>query len=197
MSENTTEENTATVSLKGEFLDGDLLKLSALVQDSKKEVLGVAFHLKYDQKLVFLKYEPGEFLEKGGDPFYLVKDNLSENKIIFGETLRREDKFPKDSGKLVDFYFQIKEEGQFNFSFGQGTLSNWDTVRQDLDKIVWKNLEMEREETEEVVFNSGGGVANVLGGDYSPAIGSWAISAIVSLFIICWMLKKRRNKRGS
>ena len=70
------------IALESEFLDGDLLKISAVAGDMMQPVLGIAFNLNFDgENLDFLKYEPGEFLERGGDPFYLVKDEENKTKI--------------------------------------------------------------------------------------------------------------------
>lgn len=120
-----------------EFLDGNILKLSINASEMVSPVLGIAFHLLYSEKLVFLKYDPGNFLERGGDPFYLVKNDDYSKKIIFGETLRREDSFPVGDGTVADFYFQILEKGDFNFAFESGTISTMDSTRQDIDLINW------------------------------------------------------------
>ena len=65
--------SSSKVFMTSEFLDSDLLKISVNTADIEQPVLGLAFHLSFDpQKLHFLRYDPGEFLETGGDPFYLV-----------------------------------------------------------------------------------------------------------------------------
>jgi hypothetical protein len=151
------ESDLATVNgsvyLEGEFLDGDILKVSAFAEDIAAPTLGVAFHLLYEQnKLSFLKYEPGEFLEQGGDPFYLVK-NLSDKgavaapetgTVIFGQTLRQNDSFPVGQGRIADFYFQITDGKDFSFKFDHGVVSSIDTVRQDLNNIEWKELSLSK-----------------------------------------------------
>lgn len=138
------EEELGSVYMSGESLNGDLLKLSINAKDFIKPVLGIAFHLNYDlEKLSFLRYEPGDFLEKGGDPFYLVEDREDKGKIIFGETLRRGDNFPQGSGALAMIYFQKKEKGEYNFEFEQGVVSTLDEVRQDLDRVTFENYLMD------------------------------------------------------
>jgi hypothetical protein len=100
------DEYTGKIYMEGEFLNGDLLKLSVSSDDMVYPIIGIAFHLVYDsQSLAFLKYEPGKFLERGGDPFYLVKNE--EGKIFFGETLRRDDNFPIDGDVIADFYLRM------------------------------------------------------------------------------------------
>ena len=70
--------------MQGEFLDGDILKISVWAENISSPTLGIAFHLKYEgDNLGFLKYLPGEFLEKGGDPFYLVKNDEIKILCIF------------------------------------------------------------------------------------------------------------------
>jgi len=138
------------MALEGEFLDGNLLKISIVAGDMMQPVLGIAFNLNFESEdLDFLKYEPGEFLERGGDPFYLVKNE--ESRVIFGETLRREDSFPVGRGIVAEFYFQILEENEFNFSFYNGVVSTLDVVRQDIDKILWEDLVVSRGDDEILV----------------------------------------------
>ena len=133
------------VYMQGEFHNGDLLKISVEMEEMQIPVLGAAFHLLFEEeKLAFLKYEPGEFLERGGDPFYLVKADKDEGKIVFGETLRKDDNFPLGDGELVDFYFQKLKEGEFSFEFERGVVSNLDVVRQDLDRIAWDDFKIVR-----------------------------------------------------
>ncbi len=146
--------------LDAEFLDGDILKISGIAQDIKAPVLGLAFHLKYDEnKLAFLRYDPGDFLERGGDPFYLVTRDLTGGRLIFGETLRRDDSFPVGGGVVSDFYFQILGGEEFAFNFENGVISTLDTVRQDIDKVVWEDLYIDK--------NGGILSTNVSGEDYS------------------------------
>ena len=139
------EGSNGSMYMEGTKLDGDLFQLSILSKDLTTPTLGIAFHVLYEKdKLAFLKYEPGDFLEKGGDPFYLVKNDVSGDKIVFGETLRRNDNFPIGSGLITNVYFQILDGDQFNFEFKNGIISTLDTVRQDIDKIVWENLSFDK-----------------------------------------------------
>jgi hypothetical protein len=141
----TTSDSKGIVDMQAEPLDHDILKISVMSIDMSTPVLGLAFHLNYDvDKIKFLKYEPGDFLEQGGDPFYLVQNDEKKNEIIFGETLRRDDKFPTGGGKVADFYFQIEKRESINFNFKQGAVSTLDTVRQDIDKIAWNNLSLDK-----------------------------------------------------
>ena len=204
------EEAGGKVYMRGEFLDGDFLKISVYSEDVITPVLGIAFHLKYDgEKVAFLRYEPGEFLEKGGDPFYLVKNNFKENKIIFGETLRRDDRFPVSSGLISNFYFQIPNKDFFDtenflhFSFESGVVSTLDTVRQDLDKIEWVALALDKNGNsipEEEVKNIDAG--EFLKADSSSSsflahsnILWFVIGLAVSFFVLIFIAKKLEKKR--
>lgn len=184
------------VYLNGEFINGDLLKVSAVIQNIKDNVLGTAFRLKYDEKLDFLRYEPGDFLEAGGDPFYLVKNEENVQEIVFGQTLRREDDYPIGSGKLVDFYFQIKEEGEFNFYFEKGVVSTWDTVRQDLSEIEWKSFKVKRPQEEKMVFNSMDEATNVLARKFPIEIATWWVLGVLILGAAFFLIKKVGKKRA-
>ena len=139
------EDSNGKVYMQGEFLDGDILKISVWAENISSPTLGIAFHLKYEgDNLGFLKYLPGEFLEKGGDPFYLVKNDEIKSRVIFGETLRRDTSFPVGSGKITDFYFQIINEEQFSFKFDNAVVSTLETIRQDLDNVLFlKKLKTE------------------------------------------------------
>lgn len=189
-------ENAGLVHLEGEFLDGDLLRVSAMISDVEEKVLGTAFHLEYDEKLDFLRYGPGDFLEAGGDPFYLVKNEENVQEIVFGQTLRREDEYPNGGGKLADFYFQIRQEGEFKFSFEQGVVSTFDTVRQDLSKIEWKSLELARPQEEKMVFNSTDQAANVLETDFPVESAIWWVLGFLILVVAFFLMKKDGKKRA-
>jgi len=138
-----------TVYLNGEFLNHDIVHITAHMEGLQTPVLGVAFHLRYDPEILsFLRYDPGEFLERGGDPFYLVSAskssvNMEAGDLVFGETLRRNDDFPVGDGAVAEFYFQElgpSDEAIYEFSFENGVVSTLDTVRQDLDGIKFVDL---------------------------------------------------------
>lgn len=192
------EISSETIYMQGEFLDGDLLRISIFSKDMTQPVLGIAFNLIYDaENISFLKYEPGEFLERGGDPFYLVRDN-DFGKIIFGETLRRDDTFPIGSGMIVNFYFQILNETEFNFEFKKGVVSTLDTVRQDLDQILWENLSLNRKDESFLAFSSNG-ENNIFQNnnfwiDKLIPISLVLLSLIAFKFIINF-IKNKENKR--
>lgn len=138
-------ESTGRIYLEPEFLDGDLLRLAVTAEGIVSPVIGTAFHLNYDpENIAFLRYDPGEFLEKGGDPFYLVKDDQKNHKIIFGETLRRDDRFPIGEGIVSEFYFQILNWDKFAFNFEKGVVSTLDSVRQDLDTVNFEDLFLDK-----------------------------------------------------
>ncbi len=186
------------VYMQGEFLDGDLLKIAVIVSDVKDPVLGTSFNLIFDQKNIeFLRYEPGDFLERGGDPFYLVKDN-NLGKIIFGETLRSDDDFPSNGGIIANFYFQIINEIEFNFEFENGIISTLDTVRQDMLNIQWESLSLNREDESFIAFSSEG--KNNLLKDSTLWIEKSMpffalISALVVFKFIINFIKNKQNKR--
>lgn len=133
------------VKMESEFLDGDILKVSVLAEEMQTPVLGLAFNLIFKKEnAAFLKYQPGNFLERGGDPFYLVTNNDEDGKIVFGETLRRKDDFPIGTGRVADFYFQVIERKGLEFNFENGVVSTLDTVRQDIEKIIWEDLSIDK-----------------------------------------------------
>lgn len=207
LSEDSEEETK--IYMRGEFLDGDFLKISVYSENVITPILGIAFHLKYDgEKVVFLRYEPGELLEKGGDPFYLVKNNSKENKIIFGETLRRDDRFPVSSGLISNFYFQIPNKNFFDtenflhFSFENGVISTLDTVRQDLDKIEWVALALDKNGNsipEEEAKNIDAG--ELLKADLSSSSFLahsnilWFVSGLVLSFLVLIFIAKKLEKK--
>ena len=136
------EEPLGKMEMKGTFLENDLLLIEVVAKEMQKPILGTAFHLKYPaDKLKFLKYEPGDFLERGGDPIYLVTDKGAE--IIFGQTLKREDSFPVGNGVVTKFYFETHGAKDFLLEFENGVVSTMETVRQDLYMIKWFNLHID------------------------------------------------------
>lgn len=186
-------EYYGTVLLDGEFLDGDIVKVSVYAEEIEYPVLGIAFNLKYDpENVAFLKYEPGEFLEAGGDPFYLVKDD-SFGDITFGETLRKDDDFPLGSGKIADVYFQILTETELAFGFEKGVVSTLDSVRQDIDQILWEDLRLNRGDESYSVspIISSQSESNIK--KYIPI--ALVIIAFGSAFLVVRLLKLKQKKR--
>lgn len=145
------EAYTAVVGMNGEFLDEEIVRVSVNVSDLINPVIGGAFHLIFEKdRLDFLKYEPGDFFEMGGDPFYLVKE-AGAGEVIFGTTLKRGSDFPLGNGKIADFYFQkIKDEQEYKFDFTHGVLSTFDTVRQDLDRIDWQGFVLKKDDEKSI-----------------------------------------------
>lgn len=187
-------EDMGTVRMSGDFLDGNLLRVSVEVEAMAAPVLGAAYHLNYDEsKLAFLRYEPGEFFERGGDPFYLVKDDEMAGKLIFGETLRRDDNFPMGDGQMVNFYFQILDESKFVFAFEHGVISTLDEVRQDLDQVNWEGLELEKSAGLSAL---GGFLKTQIVKPKNPwvVMGAMAVLAFGLLFLTM-KFKKRRLKK--
>lgn len=175
--------------MENEFLDGDLMKISVKASDLLSPVLGMAFHLNYDKdKIVFLRYEPGEFLEKGGDPFYMVKNLPDQNKIVFGETLRHEDSFPLGDGIIVNLYFQILNDSEWKFVFDRGVVSGPDASRQDIDKISWEDLDVAKNDNGIVSKNGFGEKNSVLGyvsrGKTESILSGQYVSIAVVLFVV-------------
>lgn len=192
---------SGSVVMQAEPLDHDILKISVMTIDMSTPVLGMAFHLNYDgKKIKFLKYEPGDFLEQGGDPFYLVQNDAKKNQIVFGETLRRDDKFPNGSGKIADFYFQISKREPLNFNFKQGAVSTLDTVRQDIDKIVWNDLSLDkngRKITDEILSDTLNDGQNIEVDSFNlpENFGIILVMSGVIIGLIIWILRERKRKK--
>ena len=129
------------VDMSSQSLDNDIIKVTINAKDFTKPVLGIAFYLNFNyQDFSFLKYEPGSFLESGGDPLYLVNEN--HGKVVFGETLNSDSTFPTGGGIITTMYFQKnKDTAVMQATFSNGVISTLDIVRQDLDPILWKNLQ--------------------------------------------------------
>lgn len=195
------DELFGRVFMDGEFLDGDLLKIFVIAEDMKTPVLGIAFHLQYEpEKLAFLRYEPGVFLENGGDPFYLV--HVENGKIVFGETLRRDDAFPVGGAEIAYFYFQILDGEEFTFKFNNGVISTLDTIRQDIDKIQWDDLLLSKN-GERLVGNPGSqnydldfDKLNVSKFAVSKILIWLALAASVSLIVFAKIQGKKRHLKS-
>jgi cohesin domain-containing protein len=187
------DEYMGVVILEGEFLNGDILQVGVKAENLLSTVLGISFHLKYEsEKLEFLRYEPGEFLERGGDPFYLVQN--IDGEVVFGETLRRGDNYPIGEGEIVKIYFQIIDDGVFAFNFERGVISTLDIVRQDLDRIDWQDSEISREmNISEIAYAS---VQNSINKDVSSNSMKFLLplaSICAAFVIILWIRKSKRR----
>ncbi|MBU4124664.1 MAG: hypothetical protein KKI14_04340 [Nanoarchaeota archaeon] len=196
------------VFLEGRFLDHDILEISVEIADIQTPVLGTAFHLKYDSGLLsFLRYDPGEFLERGGDPFYLVtavKDALGQEtgEVVYGETLRRNDEFPVGEGGLAEFYFQQLDPSVdvYEFDFGNGVVSTLDVVRQDIDHVEFENLVLDRDGVDGGGVDAGFLTADVAGVVTNGGLGGWifwvvfasALLFSAAIFVSFKMKKKKK-----
>jgi len=186
------ENINGTIFMQGERLDSDIFKLSIAAKEFTTPVLGIAFHLLYGKnKLAFLKYEPGDFLERGGDPFYLVKNDEDLNKIVFGETLRKNDTFPIGDGIISTLYFQVLDGEDFNFEFNNGVISTLDTVRQDMDLISWENFSFGKNATSSENIGAAS-TLNINQFDYSSilTIAIMFAAAIPTVYFIIKAVKK-------
>lgn len=195
----TSNQTTGTVYMKGETLDGDIFKLSILTKDMTTPVLGIAFHLGYQKdKLAFLKYEPGDFLERGGDPFYLIKNVIESDEVVAGETLRRNDSFPLGEGKILDIYFQVLSGKTFDFEFKNGIVSTLDSVRQDIDQIAWENFTFDPNPTTKVATNENlkSSTFNIGKLNLNQILTALAvlITAAISSFLLISVIKKHEFK---
>lgn len=156
-------ENNGRVKIVTGDMGNGTIKVSVQAEDMQRPILGFSFQLDYPSDILsYLKYERGDFIERGGEPFYMVENgkndrgNGDENgrsdgdgggvgKIIFGSTLKRGDTFPIGDGNIVDFYFKISDPifdtAGLNFKFKNpiaSTLLN--TKRQDINKIEWVSM---------------------------------------------------------
>lgn len=193
------EEDTETltsgsVSGTAEFLDGDILKISIALADIAEPVIGLAFHLKYDQTaLGFLRYDPGDFLERGGDPFYIVHNDAENSAVIFGATLRGDDSFPVGDGTATHFYFQILNElPSFDFGFERAVISGLDSTRQDIAQIDWQDFAATRD-GQNLIFDYTNLRTAVAENDYSRFYFLAPILLIVALFFANQFRKKLAN----
>ncbi len=187
--------------MSAEFPDEELLRIAVKADEMTVPVLGVAFHLEYDSETVaFLRYLPGEFLERGGTPFYIVKSLPEENKIVFGETLKHDDSFPVGGGDIAYFDFQILGGDEWDFNFDRGVVSGTDTPRQDIDKVLWEDLRVDTSTYDESL--SAGFDGNFLstdvssgGKDFSTFSASKVISSILFLTVLILIIRVLKRKR--
>ncbi|MCK9186739.1 cohesin domain-containing protein [Candidatus Gracilibacteria bacterium] len=149
------ETKNGRIFIEKNFIDDNSFKISVYAEDVFSPVIGVSFHLKYDaKKISFVEYKAGDFLEAGGEPFYLVKNSPEKNKIYFGATLKKGDSFPTQGGKIVDFYFKIPEytmadqayadaeNSKILFSFSNGNVSAMDNGAEKIKNIKFENSEI-------------------------------------------------------
>ncbi len=191
------------VFMSAEFPDEELLRIAVKADEMAVPVLGIAFHLEYDSEdIAFLRYLPGDFLERGGSPFYIVRPLPEENKIIFGETLRHDDSFPVGSGDIAYFDFQILSGDEWDFRFDRGVLSGTDTPRQDIDKVLWEDLWVDNSSQDGYAIN--GIVGGLLSGGEASGEGTFSSFSIgrvvpVLLFFSAFLVAVRlfRHKKST
>ncbi|EKD63886.1 MAG: hypothetical protein ACD_51C00157G0003 [uncultured bacterium] len=125
--------------------DGELIvEIKAL--DMTIPVIGMAFDLYYDPYIIeYESYEEGEFFERGGEPIYMVAEDVDEKgrKIISGVTLRRIDSQVDDMGLIMSFHFKILKRENIMLKFDDAVISSLEEgARVDLTNIEWTNANM-------------------------------------------------------
>ncbi len=182
--ENTNNENISKIFLNHEVLEEGLLKIFVQIESITNSLIGASFNLYFDnEKLSFLNYLPGSFFEQGGDPIYLITQK--ESKIIFGETLLKDDEFPLGEGTLVELVFQILDAPPYEFSFEKGVLASSETVLQDLIEVKWENLEIQEIENFENII-----ITNSKSKNYNKifSLQNIALALLLSISVIVFSL---------
>ncbi|PKL36542.1 hypothetical protein CVV38_01400 [Candidatus Peregrinibacteria bacterium HGW-Peregrinibacteria-1] len=210
-------QTVGAVRMEAMIIEDSILKVDVVMDDFKKPVLGVSFDLLYDEELRFLRYEPGEYLEQGGMPIYMVSESVDSSKssgfevvtnksassvslrdeyLVYGVTLKRDDSFPLGSGTLTSFYFELGDGKDFQLDFRRGVVSTLDTVRQDLDLVAWSNAVFDRagknitEDFDQDGRQSEAGKSSFL----SNNLGSFVMGGLfLVLIIIAYRLFKMRR----
>lgn len=129
------------------FTDDGNLKIAIKTDGLQENAIGLAFELYYDSlSLEYLSYNPGNFLEQGGEPIYLVSEGFSEqgSKIVAGITLKRTDNQISLGGDIIFLNFRIlnKTESTLNFEHTVISQINENGKRKDLENINWINYEI-------------------------------------------------------
>lgn len=130
-------DSNGKVKIEGYEISPGILEIEINAEKIELPVIGSAFHLYYPEELKFLAYYSGDFLERGGDPIYLVKDK--GDKVIYGSSLKRDDNFPLESGTLVKMQFEIVKGEVFNFQFKNAELAFADSIEQELNQILFED----------------------------------------------------------
>lgn len=197
-------EHVGRVFLSAELYNQELLRIKAIAEDMEIPVLGTAFHLQYDSgNLAFLRHLPGDFLEKGGKPFYMAKDLPEQKKLVFGQTLKHDDGFPVGAGDLVYFDFQILGGTEWEFVFDRGVVSGPDPTRQDVDLVLWEDLFVsirdfdytDDEDFQSVASSSTDGSGN-WGWLKSILDGRYVLPGIISLIGVFFAIRLFLSKRS-
>ncbi len=190
--------------LIGEQVDKDLLTVEIYAGGLTVPVIGTNFSLLYEtEKLSFLKYEPGEFFERGGDPFYMVQNNLDNEYVLFGTTLKRDDKFPQGDGLVGKLYFEVIGGSDFLFQFENGIFATVDTVRQDLQSIQWNDLYFDSAQSKIVSSQHDNTQPTILAiQDQSEEKTGFVFGVVISflsllvLFIVLFIFLQKRRKQS-
>lgn len=102
-------------------------------------LFGVAFDIHFPDSLDFIRFEHGEFLEKGGSPLYLVQTSEAGKSLTTGISLKYGDLVQTGSGTLISFYFKHGTPLPPSFSFEHTVASNLiQGTRRDLANIQWQ-----------------------------------------------------------
>lgn len=122
--------------------------------DMTTPVIGTAFDLYYDPyTLLYESYEEGGFFEQGGEPIYMVVEDIDAKgkKVISGITLKRTDRQVSVNNTIITFHFDILKRESTKLKFDHAIISALqDGKRVDLTNVEWTdpeiNLEAQNEE---------------------------------------------------
>lgn len=117
----------------------NLIEVQIFGKDILSPILGLAFDLNFDnQLLAYAKYQPGSFLETGGQPIYLISQATDQSgRLIVGLSLKRGDSLPKGSGQFMSIFFKILKSGQSSMQFSNVSLASLDIQKKNLDNVSW------------------------------------------------------------
>lgn len=132
----------------------NIVKIAIRSQNMTEEILGIAFDFKFNPNAAqFLKYEKGDFFERGGNPFYLIKTAQDKNSVINGISLKRGDKLQKGTGVIIYLHFLKLNSSKQTFSFTNTVVSTLKYgLRKDLRDTIFTQCPIVQENARNSIF---------------------------------------------
>lgn len=146
-------ENDKQIALEI-FKHPETIEVKVWAKNINQPILGIAFDLQFDQNIAsYEKYSPGNFLEQGGTPIYLISPTKNNpGTLVVGISLRRGDSLPQGSGQLISFFFKPKKSGQSALSFHNVSLASLDIKKRTIEDVNWIGGKMEIEKIPKGIF---------------------------------------------
>jgi len=128
-----------TIRIEIKQLESGLLELQIFAWEVPDNLFGMSFHLDIEGAGFSYKgHDPGNVFS-GANPMVLVSEKDNES-IVVGVSMRRNDQYTVEDGKLLSVYIKPLENGELSVDFSNKIVSVFDDGRMDIEGVSWNGI---------------------------------------------------------